>query len=341
MVTVGRCIYTRDIQTEQLDVSLQKYRKLINEFKNQQIIVNSQKQPNLNELWVRYCTFKQSQLANSTFHKDFLSRYANAIEDLPSQNIDDAALIFEFVATNYSAYTAKRLLTQLSALCKWGVKIKILSNNPFQGMASEIKASRYNWKNIYAFSESERDVIITNFESHTLYSDYAPYVRFLFMTGCRTSEAIALQWKHIKRECKEIYFCESYTHGYGRKEPKNGENRTFPCNQQLQEFLINLRPERYHGDSLVFASPIDGREIKSNTLIRVWQSVVKPLVEQGLVSRFRTAYNCRHSFINYCLERGIPIQVVASWVGNSPQVILEHYASCSQDIDVPQFDRKF
>jgi hypothetical protein len=29
------------------------------------------------------------------------------------------------------------------------------------------------------------------------YSYYAPFVEFLFLTGCRPSEAIGLQWKHV------------------------------------------------------------------------------------------------------------------------------------------------
>jgi integrase len=329
-----------DIQSETLDGTLQKYRKLINDFRNQQSIINTKLPPDLSELWERYCAFKQSQVANSTFHKDFLSRYANAIEKLPSQDIEDAALIFEFVVNNYPNYTAKRLITQMNAVCKWGVKLKIIGSNPFEGMASEIKVSRYSWRNIDFFNERERDAIISAFESHSTFGDYAPYVKFLFLTGCRTSEAIALRWKNIKKECTEIYFSESYTHGYGRKSTKNHENRTFPCNESLQEFLLNLRPDRYRSDSLVFPSPLDGREIKSNTLIRAWKAVVQHLVEQGLVSRFRTAYNCRHSFINHCLSRGIPIQVVASWV-NSPEVILQHYAGCSNDIAVPEFSRNF
>jgi integrase len=32
---------------------------------------------------------------------------------------------------------------------------------------------------------------------------YTPYVKFLFFTGCRPSEAIALKWKHITKQVKE------------------------------------------------------------------------------------------------------------------------------------------
>jgi integrase len=50
---------------------------------------------------------------------------------------------------------------------------------------------------INPFTREERDVIIRRFEESNHYSYYAPLVKLLFFTGCRPSEAIALQWKHI------------------------------------------------------------------------------------------------------------------------------------------------
>ena len=47
------------------------------------------------------------------------------------------------------------------------------------------------------FSVEEVRAIINWFENHKYYSHYADYVKFLFLTGTRTSEAIGLQWKHL------------------------------------------------------------------------------------------------------------------------------------------------
>jgi integrase len=47
------------------------------------------------------------------------------------------------------------------------------------------------------FSKQERDLIIQTFASDRYYSYYTPYVQFLFFTGCRPSEAIALKWEQI------------------------------------------------------------------------------------------------------------------------------------------------
>jgi hypothetical protein len=38
-----------------------------------------------------------------------------------------------------------------------------------------------------------------------------------------------------------------------------------------------------------------------------------------------TPYNCRDTFITIQIERGMTSDIVARWVGNSPEVIRKHY----------------
>lgn len=56
------------------------------------------------------------------------------------------------------------------------------------------------------FSASERDAIIEAFENHPIHKFSAPFVKFLFMTGCRTGEAIGFKWKHRNSDCSPSDF---------------------------------------------------------------------------------------------------------------------------------------
>ncbi|MEA5574052.1 site-specific integrase [Calothrix sp. UHCC 0171] len=324
-----------DVDSGCFDISLERYKQAFWELKTgQKVQPKRLKSPNLLELWAKYCDYKQSQVTNSTFQKDFLTRYSFVISKLPTQDLRDASKIFEFVSLNYPAYSAKRLMMQFSACCRWAVKTGFITQNPFYGMSSDIRAARYDWRNIDVFKESEVKAIIEGFRSHTLYSEYTDYVKFLFLTGCRPGEVNGLRWKQVSKDCKEIFFNESYSK-YGRSTTKTGVNRKFPCNCHLENLLLGIRPKLYRADGLVFPSPVDGYEIKSDTFVRIWKSVLNPLIESGLVSRYRKPMTCRHTFISRCLESGITPQQVALWVGNSPQVIFEHYAGISKDVDVP------
>jgi integrase len=341
----------QDIEAERLDTTLIKYKQAIKSLKTPQTIVSTAKIPQLDVLWDKYADFKQSSVTKGYFRNHFIILIPNAIAKLPSREIADAVEIRDFLIKKYSAKSAKRYLTQFSACCEWGFKSKLIPSNPFENLGQDIKVKAYNWRNIDAFSEAERDAIVSAYESNLTYCGYTDFVRFLFLTGSRLGEAIALRWSHVSRNCDEIYFCETWCQTFGRKQTKTEENRKFPCNPQLQELLIKLRPKVFKPDALVFSSPVDGKEIKVNTFLRSWRGnhshgrfvagIVSQLAECGVVQRYRTPYHTRHSFISWCLKRGVPVQQVARWVGNSPQVILQHYATCFTDASVPQFDRKF
>lgn len=171
---------------------------------------------------------------------------------------------------------------------------------------------------------------------------------FLFLTGCRTGEAVALQWRYINTDVTTITFCESYNSSLRlRKTTKTGRSRTFPCNRVLQELLRDIRPTDYQPTDLVFTSPT-GKPINNVRFINeVWKGsvtkkqtykgIVTELVKQGSVRRYRPQYNTRHTFISMVLEAGLTIPQIAALVGNSPTVILRHYAGCLSQVDVPVF----
>ena len=106
-------------------------------------------------------------------------------------------------------------------------------------------------KEIDPFTVSERDAIIEAFENHRYYKHYTNFVRFLFLTGCRTGEAIALKWKHVDRQLTNITFCESYSSHFGiRKDTKNHQSRQFPINAQLRSLLTSIKPGNLDPESI-------------------------------------------------------------------------------------------
>ncbi len=326
-----------DIESQCFDTTLETYKQAITAIKGTQQVEIAPKKLNLSQLWCKYCDFKESQVASTTFKKDFLNRYQNIILGLPTQKLTDAIPIRDYLIDHHSPGTAKRLLMQINACCKWAKRSGFIAENPFIDLTADIRVKRWDVTKIDPFTSTERDSIIFAFESDILYQTYSNFVRFLFMTGCRPGEAFALKWCHVKRNCSEIYFCENYAHLYGTSSTKDGKNRKFPCNETLKNLLLEIKPKQYNPKCLVFPSPINSAEIKTNTFDRIWKSIVNPLIDSGVVSRYRRAYNTRHTFISGCLAAGIPVQQVAAWVGNSPEIIFKHYAKTTSVLQVPEF----
>jgi integrase len=282
-------------------------------------------------------------LEETTIIRDY-SKIEKRIRKFPKPYLEDAIAIQAHLLTEFAAETAKRTLKQLSACCNWAMRKKLISENPFKELAQEVKTKKASKVSRKPFSKECVAAIIAAFEYNTYcskyspipHSYYAPYVKFLFHTGCRPKEAIALKWKHVEKN--QIYICEAVaTDVRIRKTTKTDTPRYFPINEELRAVFDAVRPENLDPNALVFPAR-GGKEIDThNFLNRVWRPVMEKLVEAGKVKEYLPQYNCRHTFITLCLESGIISRRVADWCGTSVAVIEEHYAGAIAHIQVPPF----
>jgi integrase len=288
-----------------------------------------QKVSTISELWDLYIDYKRPCLKPRTLDK--LSVLEKHIKRCPYQLFDEALKIRFSLLQQTTNSQAKDVLMYLSSACNWGMKHGLVAANPFEGMYNELP--KHKWQDDSqpdAFTEEEKHKIIQAFRNHKPakgigYSHYAPFVEFLFLTGCRPSEAIGLQWKNVKDDCSQITFDGGLVQvGNGErvrsKGSKNNKSRKFNCNQQLQELLQSIKPKNYHLESLVFSSP-EGLSIHyRNFSRRAWDKIVDPLV-----GRETTPYSCRDTFISEQISKGVPTAIVAKWCDNSVEMIEKKY----------------
>ena len=340
-----------DIIYERLDPTLDKYRPQIAAKIDVPVTPVSTPSLPLTDLWEKYTQHRSSKVTQSTLVRDY-GKIAKRLQLIP-KGVDNAAAVKTWLLSNYSQEVARRTLVQLNAGVRWCVKTGLISENGFVEMPKEGK-KKTNKKKRKHFSANERDLIIKAFEKNTYsskfalipHSYYAPYVKILFMTGCRPEEAIALQWKHISKDCSEIHFEEAIPSDTRiRGSLKTDSPRIFPCNPQLQALLKSIRPANAKETDPVLPSP-EGKEIDThNFLNRMWKPVVEKLVEEGKskekeeekVELYLPQYNARHTFITLALENGLDAKDVAYLVGNSAEIIYKKYAGVKRDLYIPEF----
>lgn len=286
----------------------------------------------LTELWVIYCEYKRPQLAITTYQKQHVGQWLNHFKKLP-QNLSEPVAIRDAILATVSMGTAKRLLTALSACGEWAMGSSLIGSNPFQGMAAAITKPKAT-KDINPFSRLERDRILAAFEQHKSYNYYHSLIKFLFLTGCRTGEALALQWSNVASDYSSITFSETWSSQFKvTKGTKTGKTRRFPCNADLRALLMSARAKTSTG--IVFPNHVGGFIDGDRLTYDIWQlGVLKPLVASKAVESYRCLYTTRHTFITMMLEAGLTVSQVAKLVGNSPEVVLRHYAGGSVD-EVP------
>lgn len=307
-------------------------------------------QPNLSELWEKYTEFKRGGLSPSTLAKDYkrVDRCINL--HLPSKSVDDAIEIRDWLVANKPANSAKRMLTELSACCKWSVKSKLITENPFAEMAGDVRVPKGQSEDtdIDLFSLEERDKIIETFKNDRYYKHYAAFIEFLFMTGCRPSEAVGLQWRHIANDFKTVRFEQAVVVSEDGLVCKQGlktqRRRQFPVNPKLAALLQSIKPEGATDDMKVFPAPKGGWIHADNLTNRGWRAVLEKLDSK---MEYRKLYQTRHTFITAALETPITMpdgtikmldaKDVAKLVGTSAKMIYEHYAGAMKKLFVPEF----
>lgn len=310
----------RDIQIEyqkgQFDWGLTKYKP-----QHGQLLQPSNL--TLADLWGNYCAYKAHKLKPKTLHY-WVSTIGRHIDRCPQQDISKALDVRDWLLGVTTPNMTSRTLAALSTAVDWGIKHNAISNtiNPFSGMAGDIAVEKSEPKP-NALTSTEKLRAIEGFTSHRYYGHYADLVRFWFLTGCRPSEAIGLEWTQIKEDCTKIQFDRSIVYIGGKpirnKGSKTNRNRTFPCQEELKQLLLSQKQRRTK-NPLVFSSPSGIPIDYSNFSQRGWSRVVEPIL-----NRKSTPYSCRDTFITEQLAAGKPIAIIAKWVDNSPQIIQSRY----------------
>jgi integrase len=310
----------RDIEIEYLkgefDWQLTKYKPQTGKIVDSATIT-------LSDLWGRYCAYKAHKLKPKTMHY-WVSTIGIHIDRCPHQDIDRALDIRGWMLEQTTPNMTSRTLAALATAVDWGIRHNsiAIASNPFIGMSADIAVDRSE-PQPNALSSGEKLQTIAAFQSNRYYSHYADLVQFWFMTGCRPSEAIGMEWVQINDLCTKVIFDRSIVKIDGKvvknKKSKTNRIRTFPCQDNLTDLLTHLR-ERRSNNQLVFPSPSGIPIDYSNFAQRAWASIVDPIL-----GRHSTPYSCRDTFITEQLAAGKPIAIVAKWVDNSPQIIQSRY----------------
>ncbi|MEG4294229.1 tyrosine-type recombinase/integrase [Microcoleus sp. C2C3] len=323
-----------DILSGYFDSTLKKYQSItFEEQKNSITFV---------EIYEKYINTKKDKSA--TTWKGTYINTLNHLKGCPYQLSSDAMQLKDWMVANKTLDACRRILMQLNAACNWAVERDLIKINPFFGK-SKIKIKKTKPK-IHPFSADERQKILTAFEESDKFNYLLPLIKFFFLSGCRTSEALGLRWENIKTDCSSISFEEVMILGKGGVQRKQGTKqspqRDFPCNRQLRDLLLSIKPKSAIANSSVFVRP-DGSPVSHQDLRTSWYGkgntlgIVRQLATDGVIDGYRPQYNTRHTMISACLEAGISPVQIAQWVGNSAEIIFKSYAGIVNKISVPEF----
>jgi integrase len=218
-----------------------------------------------------------------------------------------------FLGNSLAPQTYNARLRYLKNMAAWAVAEGLLTNNPWL----KIKPRKKTKEIIKPFSHGETARIIAGFEKS--YPAWVPFTKFLFLSGCRMSEAIGLRWGYVDFERQEVCICESLAqrkdgNGYERvrKSTKTGSVRFLKINADLAKVFEQVSPANKNSEDLVFLNPTGTGHIDSNNFRDRWKKVLS-----AANIPYRRPHIIRHNFASHAIEQGIPLTGVAYLLGHS------------------------
>lgn len=256
--------------------------------------------------------------------------------------IADGDALRAWIRTETTKAYGTRILRTFSVVLDWACREKLVPVNPLTGLgvAYSSPAKRLS---IEFWERPERDLIISYFQESSRLAPYAAFVEFLFLMGCRPSEALALTWGGVTEGCGRVTFTEAVVAGSkGKSTLKKGlktqASRTVRTGNRSRELLLSMQAQSSH--DRLFLGPRGGPLSWKSFREKVW-----PFALQELNLPYKKPYSMRHTMITLAL-RGDPntdppipaldVARVAAMVGNSASVIYKHYAGVSSMLTLPE-----
>jgi integrase len=294
----------------------------------------------LRVLWDKYVDFHVNIKAwTETYILTHIKTVGSLVENCPFQRLEQKQEIVTWLFNDKTrtVKTSKdRFKIMVAAIdwCskqgivprRWGIEYRdLLGSISIKGQKADNTDEDGN-VDIFKVAEVYRIIDALKTDEYSRFkgthSQYWRYVTFLWLTGCRPSEAIAMKWENVDLNKKQVKFCEGQINASGtivkKKGTKTAPSRVFPINDELHTLLISL-PSGNRQKGYVFTNKL-GNAISQQALNGVWRGLL-----DKMCIRYRVPYQLRHTMISYHANNDFPLHKLAALVGNSEEVIREHY----------------
>lgn len=237
--------------------------------------------------------------------------------------------------------------TVVNPVFSFAVRNEIIRNNPVRGVAFQLKkAYGLKQEKKRSLSVKEQTVFLQYVRETTKYKKWIPLFLFLFGTGCRIGEALALQWEDCAFDEDMIYIRHTlsrYKNDEGAWEkylttPKTDAGiRTIPMIPEVKSALIltlgdqlrnNIAQKETDGYSNFVFTSIRNEPLEPNTVGCAIRAIVKKYneTEEAMSERenrepfYLPAFSphiMRHTFCVRLCESETNLKVIQEVMGHS------------------------
>lgn len=279
----------------------------------------------LDQAWQQFVTERSISLAATSLTSDY-RQVTKWLGRCPYQNFEtDGRLALTWTLQQEPVLSARRVAMYLKSLYRWASQedIKLIDKNPI--LTFRMPKAPQKDEEVVVIPRKETGLVLVALEAKLAYrkTNWAAYAEFMLQTAMRTGEVRALRWQDIKDDKILVHQNWTLTHGL-KNSTKTNKKRWVPLNNRCQEILSTLEKT----DDFIF--PWDRSAYQS-----YFRKKMQQLKAADLITALYRPYDLRHTAISRWIEAGIPVAQVASWAGNTADVIWKHYANTTQEYEIP------
>ena len=279
----------------------------------------------LNQAWQQFVTERSISLSATSLTSDY-RQVTKWLARCPHQNFDtDGRLALTWTLQQEPVRSARRVSMYLKSLYRWASQedIRLIDRNPI--LTFRMPKAPQKDEEVIVIPRKEVSLVMVALSAKQTYrkTNWALYAEFMLQTAMRTGEVRALMWDDIKDNKVLVHRNYTLTHGL-KNSTKTNKKRWVPLNDRCQEIISQL------DKSSEYIFPWDRLAYQSYFRKKMLQ-----LKQADLVSHVYRPYDLRHTAISRWIEANIPVAQVASWAGNTADVIWKHYANTTQEYEIP------
>ena len=279
----------------------------------------------LDQAWQQFVTERSISLSATSLTSDY-RQVTKWLGRCPYQNFEtDGRLALTWTLQQEPVLSARRVAMYLKSLYRWASQedIKLIDKNPI--LTFRMPKAPQKDEEVVVIPRKETGLVLVALEAKLAYrkTNWAVYAEFMLQTAMRTGEVRALRWQDIKDDKILVHQNWTLTHGL-KNSTKTNKKRWVPLNNRCQEILSTLEKT----DDFIF--PWDRSAYQS-----YFRKKMQQLKAADLITALYRPYDLRHTAISRWIEAGIPVAQVASWAGNTADVIWKHYANTTQEYEIP------
>lgn len=279
----------------------------------------------LTSAWDQFVAERSISLAPTSLTSDY-RQVSKWLARSPHQNFEsDGRQIMIWLLQQEPVPSARRVAMYLKSLYRWASQedIRMIERNPL--LTFRMPKAPQKDEEVIVIPRKETNLVLSTLSDKKTYRtvDWGLYAEFMLQTAMRTGEVRALMWEDIKDNKILVHRNYTLTHGL-KHSTKTNKKRWVPLNSRCQEIISQL------DKSSEFIFPWNRLAYQS-----FFRKKMLQLKQADLVSHVYRPYDLRHTAISRWIEANIPVAQVASWAGNTADVIWKHYANTTQEYEIP------